>query len=75
MLYADQQGIVWVTKYIPLSCSDRPIAASVALDYQFNEFSDWYLPSKDELWLIYILEISMALLILTVSSSENDSVN
>jgi hypothetical protein len=80
MLGADQQGIgfgLQNTNEILLSCSDRPIAASVALDYQFNEFSDWYLPSKDELRLIYtdIGNIDDFVDNFYWSSSENDSVN
>ena len=80
MLGADQQGIgfgLQNTNEILLSCSDRPIAASVALDYQFNEFSDWYLPSKDELRLIYtdIGNIDGFVDNFYWSSSENDSVN
>ena len=34
-------------------CPERPIAASVAFEYSLNGFSDWFLPSKDELDLMY----------------------
>ena len=30
-------------------CSDSPIAASVALDYEYEGYTDWYLPSIEEL--------------------------
>ena len=34
-------------------CSETPIAASEAVYYEINEFSDWYLPSLDELKEMY----------------------
>ncbi|MDA8895495.1 BspA family leucine-rich repeat surface protein [Flavobacteriales bacterium] len=34
-------------------CSETPIAASEALAYESEVYSDWYLPSKDELLEIY----------------------
>ena len=34
-------------------CSETPIAASEALAYESEGFSDWYLPSKDELVEMY----------------------
>jgi hypothetical protein len=34
-------------------CSETPIAASVALAYESEGHSDWYLPSKDELIEMY----------------------
>ena len=34
-------------------CSERPIAASVCDNLVLNGYSDWYLPSRDELQLIY----------------------
>jgi hypothetical protein len=34
---------------IVAGCSDTPIAASEALAYEYNSYSDWYLPSEDEL--------------------------
>ncbi len=35
-------------------CSDRPIAASIAFEYEFEDFSDWYLPSRRELQEVYL---------------------
>ena len=34
---------------IVAGCSDTPIAASEALAYEYNSYSDWYLPSEGEL--------------------------
>ena len=34
-------------------CSETPIAASEALAYESGDYSDWYLPSKDELLEMY----------------------
>jgi hypothetical protein len=41
------------TAYILAGCTQRPIAASVCADLVLNGYSDWYLPSIDELQLIY----------------------
>jgi len=38
---------------IVAGCSEQPIAASECLDYENEGFDDWYLPSIDELLLIY----------------------
>jgi hypothetical protein len=35
-------------------CPETPIAADVAIFYTLNGFSDWFLPSKDELELMYL---------------------
>ncbi len=35
------------------SCMARPIAASVCSGLVANEYSDWYLPSRDEMQLMY----------------------
>ena len=35
-------------------CSDRPIAASIAFEYEYEDFADWYLPSRSELQEIYL---------------------
>jgi hypothetical protein len=40
------------TTYIMAGCSERPIAASVCADLVLNGFSDWYLPSRDELMMM-----------------------
>lgn len=34
-------------------CADRPIAASIARDYQGGGFKDWFLPSLEELKIMY----------------------
>jgi len=34
---------------IVFGCSESPIAASMALEHEHNGYSDWYLPSFDEL--------------------------
>ncbi|MFM8838743.1 MAG: FISUMP domain-containing protein, partial [Bacteroidota bacterium] len=41
------------TNLILAGCSQRPIAASVCDDLVLNGYSDWYLPSRDELGLMY----------------------
>jgi hypothetical protein len=38
---------------IVAGCSQTPIAASEALAYESEGYSDWYLPSKDELKEMY----------------------
>ncbi|MEZ7925492.1 MAG: DUF1566 domain-containing protein [Flavobacteriales bacterium] len=38
---------------IVAGCSETPIAASEALAYESEGYSDWYLPSKDELTEMY----------------------
>ena len=35
-------------------CSETPIAASVALEYESEGFDDWYLPSKNELLQMHV---------------------
>ncbi|MBM3454875.1 MAG: DUF1566 domain-containing protein, partial [Bacteroidetes bacterium] len=41
------------TNLILSGCGQRPIAASVCDDLVLNGYSDWYLPSKNELQLMY----------------------
>jgi hypothetical protein len=38
---------------IVVGCTETPIAASEALAYESEGYSDWYLPSKDELIEMY----------------------
>jgi len=40
------------TANILAACGTRPIAASVCDDYSNDGYSDWYLPSKDEMQLV-----------------------
>jgi len=39
---------------IMAGCSDRPIAASIAFEYEYGDYADWYLPSRRELKEIYL---------------------
>jgi hypothetical protein len=41
------------TNLILAGCSQRPISASVCDNLVLNGYSDWYLPSRDELQLMY----------------------
>ena len=41
------------TQLILENCLDRPIAASVASEFQAFGYDDWFLPSKDEMMAIY----------------------
>jgi uncharacterized protein (TIGR02145 family) len=41
------------TNFILNGCLARPIAASVCADLVLNGFDDWFLPSRDELSLMY----------------------
>ncbi len=41
------------TDEILSECADRPIAASIARDYDGGGYDDWFLPSKDELDILY----------------------
>ena len=53
---ADGQGIgtgYQNTLDIVSGCSETPIAASEALAYESGDYSDWYLPSKGELYVMY----------------------
>ena len=38
---------------IVAGCSETPIAASLALEIEINGFDDWFIPSQDELNLMY----------------------
>jgi len=39
---------------IVAGCSETPIAASEALAYESEGYSDWYLPSRDELYEMHV---------------------
>jgi hypothetical protein len=41
------------TADILAGCSESGIAARIAGDYSLNGYADWFLPSKDELYLLY----------------------
>jgi hypothetical protein len=41
------------TETIYVSCPDANIAARICYDVDINGYTDWYLPSKDELDLVY----------------------
>jgi hypothetical protein len=41
------------TAYIVAGCAQRPIAASVCADLVLNGYSDWYLPSRGEVQMMY----------------------
>lgn len=45
------------TADILAGCSESGIAARIAHDYTLNGYTDWFLPSKDELNLLYQQEI------------------
>mgnify|MGYP001166948143 FL=1 len=36
------------------SCSDDYMAARISADLEIGGYDDWYLPSKDEAWLLYL---------------------
>ena len=42
------------TADILAGCNESPIAAEIADSYSLNGYKDWFLPSKDELHLMYI---------------------
>ena len=39
---------------IMASCSDDYMAARISADLEIGGYDDWYLPSKDEAWLLYL---------------------
>jgi hypothetical protein len=67
------------TNLILSGCSTRPIAASVCDDLVLNGYSDWYLPSREELQLMYsnqqVRNIGGFLNTQYWSSSEYDAAN
>ena len=42
------------TETIYVSCQEPDIAARICYDLELNGYTDWYLPSKDELDLVYL---------------------
>jgi hypothetical protein len=42
------------TKAIVSGCADASLAAKLAYDLVLNGYTDWYLPSKDELYKLYL---------------------
>lgn len=42
------------TAHILASCFEYRIAARLAATYGLNDYTDWFLPSKDELYLMYL---------------------
>ncbi len=66
------------TNLITSGCLTRPIAASICEDLVLNGYSDWYLPSRDELFWLYVLASNPQFYSLGInsyywSSSENDN--
>lgn len=41
------------TNLIVSSCQERPIAASICVDFESEGFDDWYLPAKNQLITLY----------------------
>lgn len=62
------------TSAIILACNESNIAAQIADIYTLNGYSDWYLPSRNELNLLYTNRASLNMLAeLYWSSSQYDS--
>jgi hypothetical protein len=47
-----EQNTLDILAPAPAGCDTRPIAASVADDYELSGYSDWFLPSFDQLLLM-----------------------
>lgn len=63
------------TVYIMSSCSEAGIAATLCYNLELAGFSDWFLPSKDELFMLYIHQSAIGGFTNTYywSSSETDA--
>ncbi len=65
------------TNAIVSGCADAGIAARLANDLDLNDYTDWYLPSKDELYKLYLNRVAIGGFTEQFyhSSSEFDAIN
>ena len=57
------------------NCAEANIAAKVANDFEYNGFSDWYLPTKDELNLIRLQRDQLKIDGQFMTSTESSVIN